>query len=1407
MDGIVISASAIHGKGAYITRPFQKGKLGRYAPDVQPISASEADMLPHEHQDYLVKVNIDNQEVFLNGEDSKDYSVFINHSWGAANVEIDDAGFLHLTKDIPVASVESPVELLLNYGHPYWWDKLLNTDNIGNLSVEQKLWLETVVPDNKLLLTGEELLTYNSWHQRRKTPTGLTPSKTLVSPTVSVCFNNNQHNLPTLTPKVNGRGKEQDNLSDSSGLHCYPTFKRVTINITSFGPLHDPTKGRLSKVLKMLERLLQHHDIIYVQETHLTTLHQIDILKTYFAGCHIFGSVSDISPAQAGVLIIIKNSVSKHYNIDSHYSSTSQYGKGRVVSVKFTPKSDYKHHLFSFRETCIYLKSGSGKGEGEVSPQEERKLVVQELCTLPRDTHICFLGGDINQHTNNVLEPFLAANQMEEVEQEINTFYRMDKHKSKNTNKEGIVTSTRIDRWYCNISAAQTANVSPMSRVLSSTKGTVGNYCGGRLKDLTYIPSAGSQHATHITDHVPVGLYLPPPGEGGNAANLTTIPAWVIRHPLFKSTVMEHWKADFEEENAFTKLSELVSLISKTAAKINKDVTIHKPQERQETWKIALKTLSTLHKTADPVRIRKAAQDDPVVTGLISDFLNNGDIVTSSSGLRSYLDEHINDALLDSPAEHRKNLSQVERLSKAFPKHRERVTSLRDETREDTDNPTEMAEITKNYWEKHYAFKRLKIRHLSRFWKRHYAGKIISTDPKDITIEMVEKIILASGSTAPGPDNIPFSAYRTLVSIAAPVLHGVIMQLMKGVSPPTGFNNAIFHLLPKKGTGWISDTRPLSVSNTANRLIASIIKEAIQDSLYSFINRDQCGFWPGRNIEENLDHFNELFYKALDGDKEYSMFLFDISKAFDSVSHDAIHSILKHVGLPIDYCNAIQGLFHNISLTTNFKGGTNLSFSVHSGIKQGCPLSPLLFIVIMDVLHHFLKRYSSVDVKLYCDDTGAGDPDIASKIPGIKKAFELFKDCTGLSLNTTKTVLLTTLPPSKRDTIKESLDKNGWGNVKIVEEEIYLGVPFGRPPVANLGTAFNSRQQHFRAKMVQYANHSNTLSIAKRISLINNFALPLLSYPFRFFLIPLNLGNMIKGDIDGLLSKNCSFKTDAYTAKLCDMGARNGAVLRDYWVQNLAALASRTTIAQIENHPIKTKTVKLIKGNRRVVTTYYSWSMRFRTNRAIAVHEIEKHYGLKREHFVGKSQSEIYQLITTTMPYRLTPIEYHKEALTKWGLDPTDSNSIVSNHSILPYWVPDYAIFNHLHIVHNAISTTSRLAEIAWHSAARGSKKQPHIITAQPCYLCGYEEDNLNHIFNHCPITKKANTMTHFLLGTIPAKDINNAPDMLRISFSLPPRDARQIIPATARIEEIKVSTIPPPPPPSPPPTPPGRDP
>ena len=719
--GIIIRESATHGLGAFVSRPFKKGRMGRYAPDVNPITTAEADSLAHDRQDYLIKVLHNNQEVYLNGEDSKDYSVFINHSWNAANVEIDEEGYLYITRNIPDATVEEPVELLMNYGHPYWWDKLLQPLGLGPLNRVQKRWLETVIPDDRLLLSQEEELIFTDWHQRKATPPGLDPTRRNHSPTITINYNTTQHALPTLTTLA----QRQPSSESGAKRQCYPTFRRVTINITSFGPLHDPTKGRLSKVLKLIAKLLQNHDIIYIQETHLTSLDQVDILKTYFDGCHIFGSVSDVSPAQAGVIIIVKHSVTKAYDIDSVYSSNTTFGKGRVVSIKFKPKEEHLLTLFSFRETCIYLKSGTGKGDGDVTALEERKQVVQELCALPRDTHLSFLGGDMNQHNNKVLDPFLEVSQMEEVEQDINTFYRMTKGKGSDNKEESLVSSTRIDRWYCNISAAQAANVSPTSRVLSSTIGTVGTYCKGRLDDLLYIPSSGSKNATHITDHVPVGLYLPPPGEGGNASNSTSIPGWVIRHPNFKETIMDSWDSSFDEGQAFTKLTELVSLISKTAARVSKDLSANRQKERQDTWKVALNTLSALHKSADPDSILKATQGDPVVLELISEFVDNGNVVSSSTNLRSYLDEHIKEIHLNSPKIHKENLSRIERLSIAFPKHRERVTSLRDDTREDTNDPSEMAEITKIYWEKHYAFKAKSqapqpFLEEALYWENHY---------------------------------------------------------------------------------------------------------------------------------------------------------------------------------------------------------------------------------------------------------------------------------------------------------------------------------------------------------------------------------------------------------------------------------------------------------------------------------------------------------------------------------------------------------------------------------------------------------------------------------------------------------------------------------------------------------------
>ena len=121
------------------------------------------------------------------------------------------------------------------------------------------------------------------------------------------------------------------------------------------------------------------------------------------------------------------------------------------------------------------------------------------------------------------------------------------------------------------------------------------------------------------------------------------------------------------------------------------------------------------------------------------------------------------------------------------------------------------------------------------------------------------------------------------------------------------------------------------MSNTYNRIIAAVTKQAIQPALLSYISTDQTGFTPGRSIEENIVRFNELFYAALDGEEEYSMLLFDIEKAFDSVSHKTLHALLEHVGLPEQHRNIVKGLFHKVTVTTNFQGANNLDINIERG--------------------------------------------------------------------------------------------------------------------------------------------------------------------------------------------------------------------------------------------------------------------------------------------------------------------------------------------------------------------------------------------------------------------------------------------------------------------------------------------
>ena len=182
------------------------------------------------------------------------------------------------------------------------------------------------------------------------------------------------------------------------------------------------------------------------------------------------------------------------------------------------------------------------------------------------------------------------------------------------------------------------------------------------------------------------------------------------------------------------------------------------------------------------------------------------------------------------------------------------------------------------------------------------------------------KGIKHTNDSSPGPDGIPFSAWRAVADLAAPVLYGVFDAVSRGHLPPAGFNHGLLYLLPKKDTGLVSDTRPLSVTNTDNRILAAAVAHSIMPGVDTLVDPSQRGFLAGKDGGEHITAINELFYGAIRKKLSRILFLLDTAKAFDSIDHDWITHVLDKVGFPPWFLNFVSGSLHEVKVTPFFGG-------------------------------------------------------------------------------------------------------------------------------------------------------------------------------------------------------------------------------------------------------------------------------------------------------------------------------------------------------------------------------------------------------------------------------------------------------------------------------------------------------
>lgn len=230
-------------------------------------------------------------------------------------------------------------------------------------------------------------------------------------------------------------------------------------------------------------------------------------------------------------------------------------------------------------------------------------------------------------------------------------------------------------------------------------------------------------------------------------------------------------------------------------------------------------------------------------------------------------------------------------------------------------------------------------------------------------------------------------------------------------------------LIPKPGKDAtsVSNYRPISLLNVDVKLYAKTLANRILPLIPRLVSLDQVGFVPGREARDNAIKALNIHHWLSTTSTQGFFLSLDAEKAFDRVAWDFMAATLHAVGIPPHLLQMILALYSNPTARIRVNGCLWGAFSVSNGTRQGCPLSPLIFILTMEPLLRKLREnpdikglninHKQYKVAAYADDILLFLTDPINTIPNLLKDFTLFKSLFNLQINFSKSKALNiTLP-------------------------------------------------------------------------------------------------------------------------------------------------------------------------------------------------------------------------------------------------------------------------------------------------------------------------------------------------------------------------------------------------------------